>query len=73
MPPLTMHMGAHDVLLNLQIQFRQGLSAAEVEAAVKRLEITIRRQHPDIKRIFIEAGSLSARARQPGGLQKGLG
>jgi cation diffusion facilitator family transporter len=70
MPPLTMHMGAHDVLLNLQIQFRQGLSAAEVEAAVKRLEIAIRRQHPDIQRIFIEAGSLSAGAHQPGGSQR---
>jgi hypothetical protein len=73
MPPLTMHMGPHDVLLNLQSQFHQGLSAAGVEAAVKRLATAIRRQHPDIKRIFIEAVSLSARAHQPGGLQKGLG
>jgi cation diffusion facilitator family transporter len=73
MPPLTMHMGAHDVLLNLQIQFRQGLSATEVEAAVDRLETAIRRQHPDVKRIFIEAGSLSASARQSGRPQEGSG
>ena len=68
MPPLTMHMGTHDVLLNLQIQFHQGLSAAEVEAAVDRLETAIRRPHSDVKRIFIEAGSLSASARQRGRL-----
>jgi divalent metal cation (Fe/Co/Zn/Cd) transporter len=73
MSPLTTHKGPHDVLLNLQIQFHQGLSAAALKAAVKRLETAIRRQRPGVKRILIEAGSLSARAHQPGGLQKGLG
>ena len=73
MPPLTMHMGPHDVLLNLQIQFHQGQSATEVEAAVDRLETAIRRQHPDVKRIFIEAGSLAAGARQPGRAKRGSG
>jgi cation diffusion facilitator family transporter len=59
-PPLTMHLGPHEVLLNLDIQFRKGLSATEVEAAVDRLEKAIRARHPEVKRIFIEAESLTA-------------
>lgn len=59
-PPLTMHLGPHEVLLNLDIQFRKGMSAAEVEAAVDRLEKAIRAKHPEVKRIFIEAESLTA-------------
>jgi cation diffusion facilitator family transporter len=60
-PPLTMHLGPHEVLLNLEIQFRRGLSAAEVEAAVDRVESAIRSRHPDVKRIFVEAESFTAR------------
>jgi divalent metal cation (Fe/Co/Zn/Cd) transporter len=36
MPPLTMHLGPHEILLNLQIKFREALSAAEIGAAVRR-------------------------------------
>jgi cation diffusion facilitator family transporter len=57
--PLTMHFGPRDVLLNMVIQFRRGLSGAEVVAAVDRLEKTIRAEHPSIKRIFIEAEAFS--------------
>jgi cation diffusion facilitator family transporter len=64
MPPLTMHLGPHEVLLNLQIKFREVLSAAEIGAAIDRIERTIRRRDPDIKRIFIEAESLSGSGRQ---------
>ncbi len=64
MPPLTMHLGPHDVLLNLEIKFRDGLSAAEIGAAVERIEHNLRRRDPDIKRIFIEAESLSPAGRQ---------
>jgi cation diffusion facilitator family transporter len=64
MPPLTMHLGPHDVLLNLEIKFREELSAAEIGAAVDRIEQNLRRWDPDIKRIFIEAESLSPAGRQ---------
>ena len=57
---LTVLLGPHEVLLNLDIQFRKGLSAAEVEAAVDRLEKAIRAKHPEVKRIFIEAESLTS-------------
>jgi cation diffusion facilitator family transporter len=56
--PLTMHFGPDQVLLNLDIEFRPNLSASEVAAAVDRLEASIRRERPSIKRIFIEAESL---------------
>lgn len=60
-PPLTMYLGPHEILLNLDIQFRQGSRSEEVEQSVDRLEKAIRDEHPDIKRIFIEAESLTGR------------
>jgi cation diffusion facilitator family transporter len=55
MRPLTMHFGPHEILLNLEVQFRCRLSAAELAGAVNRIEQRIRSRHPDITRIFIEA------------------
>ena len=69
MPPLTMQW-AHTTCCSICRCNYQGLSAVKFEAAVKRLETAIRRQHPDIKRILTEAGSLSAGAHQPGGSQR---
>jgi cation diffusion facilitator family transporter len=63
MPPLTMHFGPQEVLLNLDIKFRNGLSAEEIEAAIDRIEAEIRKRHPEIKRIFIEAESITATRR----------
>jgi cation diffusion facilitator family transporter len=61
--PLTMHFGPDQILLNLDVQFKSGLSAAEVEAAVDRLEEAIRRKHPQVKRIFLEAEAITRPAR----------
>ncbi len=57
--PLTMHLGPHEILLNLDLQFRPDASASEVETAVDRLETSIRDQYPDVRRIFLEARSLA--------------
>jgi len=59
--PLTMHLGPEGVLVNLDVQFRRGLSAGELEQAVDRLEDRIRRAHPEVERIFLEARSLGGR------------
>ncbi len=59
--PLTMHLGPHDILLNLDIQFRPELSTVDLMTAIDRLEKQIRQDQPDIKRIFIEAEALKAR------------
>ncbi|HEU4624718.1 MAG TPA: cation diffusion facilitator family transporter [Steroidobacteraceae bacterium] len=53
--PLTMHLGPRDILVNLEIDFREGVSASEQLAAVGRIEEAIRKSHPAVRRIFIEA------------------
>jgi cation diffusion facilitator family transporter len=53
--PLTMHLGPREILLNLELDFRDGISASEQIAAVTRIEEAIRKQHPAVTRIFIEA------------------
>lgn len=58
---LTMHLGPEDVLLNLSVEFQDGLSARDVEDAVCVLEGRIRGQYPQIRRIFVEAESLRTR------------
>ncbi|MEA2602463.1 MAG: hypothetical protein QOF89_3455 [Acidobacteriota bacterium] len=59
--PLTMHFGPDEVLLNLEIDFRPDVTAAEITAAIERLEHDVRERHPEIGRIFIEAKSLRAK------------
>jgi cation diffusion facilitator family transporter len=56
---LTMHFSPQDVLLALDIRFKKQLTAAEITAAIDRVEKKIRDQHPEIKHIFIEAKSLT--------------
>ena len=57
---LTLYFAPQEVLLNLEIQFQQNLSAEKLAIAIERLEKQIRQEHPEIKQIFVEAKSLSA-------------
>lgn len=52
---LTLHMGPHYVLLNVSVDFKDSLAAGEIERAVERLTAEIRKAHPNIKRVFVEA------------------
>lgn len=54
---LTMHFGPHDILLNLSIDFVDGISASEVESLISNMEVEIKSAHPEITRVFIEAQS----------------
>ncbi len=55
---LTMHFGPDDILLNLSLDFPNKLTAAQVEDAISELEKDIKKDFPEMKRIFIEAQSL---------------
>jgi len=61
-PPLTMYLAPEDVMLALDVDFDDHLTATQVEAAVVAVQDSIRAQHPEFKRIFIEAKSLANRA-----------
>ncbi|MDA0952287.1 MAG: cation diffusion facilitator family transporter [Proteobacteria bacterium] len=52
---LTMHIGPGEILLNLSLDFHGSLSAGEIEDAVFEIERDIRRRHPEVRRIFVEA------------------
>ena len=58
--PLTMQMGPDDVLLAMNVRFRDGLSGDDLERALDRVERAIRGKHPEIKHVFIEVNSLRA-------------
>ncbi|HEY7096422.1 MAG TPA: cation diffusion facilitator family transporter [Terriglobales bacterium] len=59
---LTMQLGPDQVLLNVEIMFRRGLTVQELESTIDNLERRIRECEPSIRRIFIEAESLRGRA-----------
>jgi cation diffusion facilitator family transporter len=54
---LTMHLGPADVLANLSLDFKDDLSANDVERTVSALERAIKKTYPEVTRIFIEAQS----------------
>lgn len=58
-PPLTMHLGPDQILLNMSIVFDPSLRAAEVGAAIDRIERAIRAEDARIQRIFVEAKSVA--------------
>ncbi len=59
--PLTMYLGPDEVMLALDVDFEDQLTATEVEQAVVAVEQAVRASHPEFKRIFIEAKSLTDR------------
>ncbi|GAB3738878.1 cation diffusion facilitator family transporter [Hymenobacter agri] len=61
-PPLTSYLGPADVILALDVEFDHHLTSEEIEHAIDKLQDDIRAKYPEMKRIFIEAKSLSSRA-----------
>jgi cation diffusion facilitator family transporter len=55
----TLYLGAHEVLLTIELRFRSTISALEVRRSVSRLKRGIQLQHPDITRIFFGAESIT--------------
>jgi cation diffusion facilitator family transporter len=52
--PLTLHLGPDSVIVNLNLQFKDGLSAAEIQQAAQRLDQQIQRKHPEVSHVFLE-------------------
>ncbi|MFN7949669.1 MAG: cation diffusion facilitator family transporter [Blastocatellia bacterium] len=56
---LTMYLGPHDILLTLEVRFRDNLTSEQIRTAVQRLAQRIREEYPDIHRIFFESTALA--------------
>lgn len=53
---MSMHVGPDDVLVNLDLNFRPGMSGTEIQQVIQRIEKALREKHPKIKYLTIEAG-----------------
>ncbi|HPF25582.1 MAG TPA: cation diffusion facilitator family transporter [Steroidobacteraceae bacterium] len=51
---LTMHLGPNEILLNISVDFVDGVPSEIVERTISEFERRIKQQHPAIRRIFIE-------------------
>ena len=57
-PILTMHLGPEDILVNMEVEFRDDLSTDQMEAVIDRMEMDIKKAVPEVSKVFIEAQSL---------------
>lgn len=55
---LTMHLGPDDLLVAMDVEFADHLSADQIEMAVKGIEARIQQALPAAKKIYIEANAL---------------
>lgn len=54
---LTLHQGPSDVLVNLSVDFVDGVDSSAVEDSVSQIERDIRSRYPEVRKIFVEAQS----------------
>lgn len=59
---LTMHMGPEYILVNISVDFADQTVAEDIEKAIDTLDLEIKRQFPNVKRVFIEAERRKNRA-----------
>lgn len=55
---LTMHMGAEDILVNLSVDFADGVPSERVEQVIATIDRKFKETNPAIKRLFIEAEAM---------------
>lgn len=51
---LTVHMGPQEIVAGLSIEFEDHLAAPEIEACVERLEARLKKEMPEITRLFVK-------------------
>ena len=56
---LTMYMGPHDLLVNLGVSFKPGITAEQMHEAIHRIEGDLQRAYPECMRVYIEAESMT--------------
>lgn len=56
--PLTMHLGPNQILLNLDVQFKERIQAAQLVKVIDELETQIQDDYPNVSQIFIEVEGL---------------
>jgi cation diffusion facilitator family transporter len=56
---LTMHFGPHEVMLTLEVKFRDDLSMVGVRDTIRRLQKTVQQEYPDITRIYFASESIA--------------
>ena len=61
---LTMHLGPEEILVNLDINFADGLDTDQVEEAIDKVERGVQEVVPAVKKIFVEAESLKKTPRR---------
>jgi len=54
---LTMHMGPDDIVINLDVDFQDGLTVEQVEATIDDIEVAVRGVAPHATQIFVELES----------------
>ena len=53
----TMHMGPESIVVNVSVDFADGLSASDAEALVTEFDKRIKEKYPNVHRVFVEAQS----------------
>jgi cation diffusion facilitator family transporter len=51
---LTVHMGPQEIVAGLSIEFEDHLTAPEIEACVERIEALLKKEMPEITRLFVK-------------------
>jgi len=51
---LTVHLGPQEIVAGLSIEFEDHLTAPEIEACVERLEARLKKEMPEITRLFVK-------------------
>lgn len=55
---LTMYMGPHELLVNLGVSFKTGITVEQAHKSIHRIESDIQGAYPECTRVYIEAESL---------------
>ena len=58
---LTIYSGPNDVVLTLELDFTDGISAVDLRKVIRRIELLVKEKYTDVRRVYYEAESLTER------------